>query len=534
MKELAPIVLFAYNRPWHTRQTLEALSNNELSDQSELFIFCDGAKVNADPNELVAINEVRDVVYSQQWCKNVIIEISEKNLGLAESIQKGVTKILDLYEKVIVLEDDIVPSVGFLDYMNRCLTLYENSQEIFHVSAYLYPNSFPTKDQIYFLKVLSCWGWGTWTRAWAHLQLDFSTLISDYDSEKKIAKFNIEGNADYFKQLEDNYNGKINTWAVKWYASWIRVGGISIFPGKSLVRNIGFDASGENCYKTNVFETAVADKIDVKILKIKENKKLRFAIDEFYAVKFRGLEKSSISIIQKIKGFIYQKIRSLIIKFLVKFVPEFQVVIDKNRHIENLIESSPIDGVFNCSISKHVKLNRPCNIVNTTIGAYTYIAQNCKISEAEIGKFCSIGPNLLCGWGIHPTNGISTAPMFYSILKQNGMTLSSTNKIEERKKITIGNDVFIGANVTILDGVTIGDGAVIGAGAIVSKNIPPYAIAAGNPIQILRFRFPEQTIQELLHLQWWEWDEERLKQVERLFFDVDNLIELNKTITQNV
>lgn len=149
------------------------------------------------------------------------------------------------------------------------------------------------------------------------------------------------------------------------------------------------------------------------------------------------------------------------------------------------------------------------------------------MSMTNIGKFCSIGPNLVCGWGIHPINGISTAPMFYSTKKQNGMTLSTVDKVEERKPISIGNDVFIGANVTVLDGVTIGDGAVIGAGAVVSKDIPPYAVAVGCPIRIIKYRFEHDQIDELQRIKWWEFDEEKLKEVEKMFFDVDEFIGLH-------
>ena len=115
--------------------------------------------------------------------------------------------------------------------------------------------------------------------------------------------------------------------------------------------------------------------------------------------------------------------------------------------------------------------------------------------------------------------------MFYSTLKQNGTTLSKEDKIIERKRIIIGNDVFIGMNVTILDGVTIGDGAIIGAGAVVSKDIPPYAIAVGCPIRIIRYRFNEETVQRFLHLKWWDKDEDCLRLVEKQFFNPELFLE---------
>lgn len=175
-------------------------------------------------------------------------------------------------------------------------------------------------------------------------------------------------------------------------------------------------------------------------------------------------------------------------------------------------------------LGNNVSIFPPYKTHEVVIGDCTYIAMNSIITKTQVGKYCSIGPNFFCGWGIHPTNGISTAPMFYSTLKQNGITYSQVDKIEERKKIVIGNDVFIGANVTILDGVTIGDGAIIGAGTVVSKDIPPYAIAVGAPIRIIRYRFSDKQIEALLRIKWWDWDVVDLKEVERMLFDVDEFI----------
>lgn len=181
-------------------------------------------------------------------------------------------------------------------------------------------------------------------------------------------------------------------------------------------------------------------------------------------------------------------------------------------------------------IGNHVKIYRPSHIFYSEIGDYTYISRNATISRVHIGKFCSIGPNLICGWGSHPTNGISTSPMFYSTRRQNGLTFSDKDKIVERQAISIGNDVFIGANVTILDGVTIGDGAIIGAGAIVSKDIPAYAIAVGCPIRIIKYRFTEEQIAALKRIQWWNFNYEKLQDIERMFFDIDEFIKKHDVV----
>lgn len=186
-------------------------------------------------------------------------------------------------------------------------------------------------------------------------------------------------------------------------------------------------------------------------------------------------------------------------------------------------------SITNSRIDKQSVVMKNHSLNNVTVGKGTYIADNALISNTDIGKFCSIGPNLLCGWGIHPLNGISTSPAFYSTKKQAGFTYSKEDKVVEEKRITIGNDVFIGANVTILDGVSIGDGAVIGAGAIVSKDVPPYAVAVGSPMQIAKYRFGEETIKTLLESRWWDGDEEMMQQVERYFFDVDAFLSYLKT-----
>lgn len=172
-------------------------------------------------------------------------------------------------------------------------------------------------------------------------------------------------------------------------------------------------------------------------------------------------------------------------------------------------------------VGVNVKLYPVSRLNNVAIGDYTYVAPNANISYTSIGKFCSIGPNFLCGLGYHPIHGISTSPMFYSLKKQNGMTLSSTNKVEEMLPILIGNDVFIGANVTIIGGVTIGHGAVIGAGALITKDVPPYAVVVGSPATIVKYRFPENVVLDLLNLEWWNWDVEGLSSVEKNFFDLN-------------
>lgn len=183
---------------------------------------------------------------------------------------------------------------------------------------------------------------------------------------------------------------------------------------------------------------------------------------------------------------------------------------------------------YNSNTGRHTRISSPFFMHNVEIGDYSYLAYNFHAANITIGKFCSIGPNFCCGLGLHPSKGLSSSPMFYSTIKQNGVTLSMENKYQEKKQSFIGNDVFIGANVSVLDGVHISDGAVVGAGAVVTKDIPPYAIAVGVPAKVIKYRFDEGTIKTLLEKSWWNGSEEDLRKVERYFWDVDAFLKESK------
>lgn len=213
-------------------------------------------------------------------------------------------------------------------------------------------------------------------------------------------------------------------------------------------------------------------------------------------------------------------IRALVLKVGKILIPDLYLLEEFKKELHQ--------QVLNSVLEEPLKIYSPCRIVDSKVGKYSYISEGAKISYTDIGRFCSIGPGLLCGWGIHPSDGISTSPMFYSTQKQNGFSLSPIDKIKERKKISIGNDVFVGANVTILDGITIGNGAIIGAGCIVSKDVPSYSIVVGVPMRILSFRFTHEMINEMLKIQWWNWPEQDLSNIEKSFFQVEEFIEKYK------
>ncbi len=474
-----------------------------------------GQKKGASYDLVEKIRQVREIIRKKNWCNKVHIIERSTNVGLAENIIKGVTEIINKFGKIIVLEDDIVTSQGFLKYMNEALNFYDKNEKVMHISGYMYPHE-EKLPETFFFNVPLCWGWATWKRSWESFNNDANFLWQEIQEKKELSILDKFGGDYLSSQLAHNITGRLNTWFIKWHTSVLLQNGFTLYPSISLVENIGFDNSGIHNGEFSQFKIEkLADNIEVYKIELKENEIALNAVQIFY----KELNKKSVKDERlSLKKMIKKGLRRL----FVKIYPELNNIKTKNKKIEN--NSSYLGN--DCKVYPDAILNK------TIIGSYTYIAKNSIINNSIIGKFCSIGPNLIAGWGIHPTNGISTHPMFYSTLKQNGMTLSKTNKVKETLPIVIGNDVFIGMNVIILDGVKIGNGAVIGAGAVVSKNIPDYAIAVGNPIKIIRYRFDDITIDKLLGIKWWDLDHDNLELVEKYFFDVEKYLETNVASNQ--
>jgi glycosyltransferase involved in cell wall biosynthesis len=282
----SPIIIFAYNRPQHLEKSLLSLKNNPLSSDSELYIFCDGYKANASDKDIQLIEATRAIAKSQAWCKKVEIIEADQNKGLAQSVIDGITKILETYDKVIVLEDDILLSDGFLNYMNEALNLYEGEDQVMHISAYFLPVDDYDLEETFFYNTTSCWGWGTWSRAWKNMISDPQVLIDKLNSSEKLLKGFHEKkyNPGNYQSLLANASKKINTWAVLWHTSVYLKGGLSLHPRKSLVRNIGHDNSGDNCkHNDSLMNQAMTNFIRVnKIKKLKESKLANRLAAEYY------------------------------------------------------------------------------------------------------------------------------------------------------------------------------------------------------------------------------------------------------------
>lgn len=254
MQNLAPIALFVYNRPEHTRRTISYLQKNWLADESRLFIYSDGAKTKADEAK---VEEIRRYAQTVTGFKSVKVIERETNIGLANSIINGVTHLVNDYGKVIVFEDDLLSSPYTLQYFNEALDRYAANEEVMHIGAYMYNLKIPGLSQSFFYRAATSWGWATWARAWKDFEPDVDKLMQQFGKEK-IHRFSIENNMNFWKQMQQFKVGKNNSWAIRWYASIFLKGGLTLNPSQSLIQNIGHDGTGVHSNNEDIYQVQLA------------------------------------------------------------------------------------------------------------------------------------------------------------------------------------------------------------------------------------------------------------------------------------
>jgi hypothetical protein len=282
LKTFAPVVLFVYQRPENTQRVLDHLAANTGAAESELYIYCDGARKSADAGAFQKTEETRNIAHSEKRFKQVHVIEQEVNLGLAASIIKGVTDICNAYGKVIVLEDDIVTSPFFLQYMNDALDVYKDVESVGSITGYWYPVK-QTFSAPFFLRDASCWGWATWSRAWNGFEIDGSKLLSQLHERSLTKQFDVDGSIPYTQMLKEQVAGRNNSWAIRWDASNFLAGRMCLFPGTSLVKNIGFDGSGVHSGINKLYDVALADEpIAVTLQPVIESAVARLALTDYY------------------------------------------------------------------------------------------------------------------------------------------------------------------------------------------------------------------------------------------------------------
>jgi hypothetical protein len=244
--KLAPIVLFTYKRLDTLTQTVEALQKNYLAKESELIIFSDAAKGNIDQ---YAVEIVRTYLKTINGFKSIIIHEAEQNKGLANSIINGFSQVLETHDSAIVMEDDLVSSPNFLNFMNESLMKYKDNNNVFSISGFSFDlklNEKLIKDS-YFLNRGWSWGWATWKDRWESVDWE----ISDYDKfiQNKVARKEFsKGGSDLNGMLEKQMAGKLDSWAIRWFYNQFKKNGVTLYPVYSKIKNEGF---GDNATHTS-------------------------------------------------------------------------------------------------------------------------------------------------------------------------------------------------------------------------------------------------------------------------------------------
>ncbi len=275
---LSPILLFVYNRPEHTRLTLEALKKNHLSDSSSLYIFSDGYRNETDREEVM---KVRELIHSVEGFAAIHIEEKSENVGLARNIIEGVTGVVNEHEKVIVLEDDLITSPYFLTFMNNVLDRYEQEEKIAHVQGFCFP--LQGLPDAFLIKWTGSWGWATWKRAWDLFNPDGEALLTEIMKKKLNREFDFNGNYPFTRMLRRQVNGENDSWAIRWNASLFLNNRLSVNAGKSLVQNIGFDGSGRHSGRDEIYTTPLhMSALSSEIPRIEENMIARKAFEKYY------------------------------------------------------------------------------------------------------------------------------------------------------------------------------------------------------------------------------------------------------------
>lgn len=258
--KLAPIILFTYNRPEHTRITLEFLSKCDLADQSKLYVFCDGPKAGASQETIDKINEVHEVLRSKQWTKEVEVIISKENKGLYKNVTEGVSKVIAKHKKCICIEDDLMISTGFLKFMNEALDKYKNETIVKQVSGFLFPVDIKKEQSSFFMPLSNTIGWGTWKRVWDEVDFNatgYENLKTDIEQRKK---FNLDGTYNFYKMLNRQMSDEgYGSWGIIFWWMVFKTKGIVAYPDYSLIQHNDFDHSGQHASDDTYYNHEVWD-----------------------------------------------------------------------------------------------------------------------------------------------------------------------------------------------------------------------------------------------------------------------------------
>lgn len=282
----APIALFTYSRADHTKAAVESLLQNKEAAESDLFIFSDGPKTE---EKREAVEKNRQYIHTITGFKSIHIVEHEKNQGLANSLIAGITDVVNKYGRVIIVEDDLILSPFFLQFMNEALEKYKDEDKVSAISAFLNPIDCKTPNT-FFLRYFACWGWATWKRGWDLMNFDTKDLLKRI--RWKTKEFNIGGYGGFYGMLYCQKVGLVDSWAVRFYASSFLANKLVLFPGQSLALQNGMDGTGThsgNVQEVYKMMRLASSPIQLENIPVEECKEMYAAYSRYY----RGDRKTS-------------------------------------------------------------------------------------------------------------------------------------------------------------------------------------------------------------------------------------------------
>lgn len=507
---LAPIVVFGYNRPEHLQRCLESLSANALAPESELFIFCDGAKSAAERTQVA---ETRRVARLSKWCGRVQVEESDVNRGLSASISRGVTRICRELGRAIVIEDDLILSPIFLEYMNASLEKYAGHPAVRQISGYMFPLDFGGAPRGFFLPLTTSWGWATWQRAWADFSNDPRHVRPEEMDAETLHRFDLVGRYDYSRMLRARLEGRNDSWAILWWWKVFRDGGLVLHPSQSLVANIGFDGTGTHCDDSEKKQTEppelcrkmpvlpdlpVVDAAAFELVK----KHLGDRQKHVTALKKEAKNAASKKKKQRVKKtWFWRALDPLLAKIAEKVTPPEPPKIKREplcatiaatakMHPECVIRNllgNPAAIVVGAGTHIRGELLTFWNAGRVQIGECSYIGESSRIwsqNSVIIGDYVLIAHLVdIHDTDSHPVDWQARRADTARILR--GEPYPAKPEVASAP-VVIEDDVWIGFKASILKGVRVGRGAIVAAGTVVTKDVAPWTLVAGNPAREIR------------------------------------------------
>lgn len=535
----SPVLLTMFNRPGHAAQVLEVLAKVK---PKRLFLTVDGPRSDV-PGEVAEVTACRELARRIDWDCDLRTRFREKNLGCREGMIDAVSWFFDQVEQGVILEDDCVPSEHFFTYAADVFSAFSDNRRFMQLSGYAHVEN--PEGSVYFLPLTSSWGWGTTRRVWQEFMQQRDGIVSDFNSHPELhLSFNLDDAYPYSKMFQQNLRGNVSSWAILFYWFVFRSGGLVAYPPWSLIRNIGFDGSGthgrgglvDDSNRSTVddsnFQIPSSITLDASLLvKVREcldsngireasAKPPRIAEgDTSSATCGQHYEKSGakparISILDRLlKRIVSRALRLIELDKKQKHLRQIeahrsakveQKIERPERRVPHGVRLDPTTVLHETAALKNLSRKEDAFVLgaNTHIrgelltfwnGGTIQMGDNCYLGEgSRIWSQASIqiGDDVLISHlvDIHDTDGHPLAAEDRvldgrAILQGRGyLTPTKTASAP----IVIEDKVWIGFKASILKGVRIGEGAIIAAGAVVTRDVPPYAVVAGNPAAIIR------------------------------------------------